>query len=136
MSITNPNVPFNASMSGSIQGINTNSIIAGTTVPSSSSSNSPTDCNIFPVGTTIDPSNYMYDGQTVLMVNSTLNQNINTAQAKYYDPCTSTTSDWNFDMQSKNIVNGVYSYSSLLDNEVDLYTNLLPTNNDSHVVPS
>jgi hypothetical protein len=128
MSITNPNVPFNASMSGSIQGINTNSIIAGTTIPTSSSSNSPTDCNIFPVGITIDPSNYMYDGQTVLMVNSTLNQNINTAQAKYYDPTTSTTSDWNFDMQSKNIVNGVYSYSSLLDNEVDLYTNLLPTN--------
>ena len=31
-------------------------------------------------------------------------------------------------MQSNNIVNGVYSYSSLLDTEVDLYTNLLPTN--------
>jgi hypothetical protein len=126
--IQNPNSTFNASMSGSIQGINTNSIISGTTIQTSSTSNSPTDCNIFPVGTTIDPSNYMYDGQTVLMVNSTLNQNINTAQAKYYDPCSSTTSDWNFDMQSKNIVNGVYSYSSLLDNEVDLYTNLLPTN--------
>jgi hypothetical protein len=125
--IQNPNSTFNATMSGSIQGINTNSIIAGTTT-STSSSNSPTDCNLFPVGNTIDPSNYMYDGQTVLMVNSTLNQNINTAQAKYYDPTTSTTSDWNFDMQSNNIVNGVYSYSSLLDNEVDLYTNLLPTN--------
>jgi hypothetical protein len=126
--IQNPNSTFNASMSGSIQAINTNSIIAGSIVSSSSSSSSPTDCNLFPVGNTIDPSNYMYDGQTILMVNSTLNQNINTAQAKYYDPTTSTTSDWNFDMQSNNIVNGVYSYSSLLDNEVDLYTNLLPTN--------
>ena len=126
--IQNPNTTFNALMSGSIQAINTNSIISGSNLITSSTNNSPTDCNLFPVGSTIDPSNYMYDGQTILMVNSTLNQNINTAQAKYYDPTTSTTSDWNFDMQSNNIVNGVYSYSSLLDNEVDLYTNLLPTN--------
>ncbi len=128
--IQNPNSQFTALMSGSIQSINTSTIVNGNTVNSSSSSSSSTqsDCNIFPVGSSIDPSNYMYDGQTILMVNSTLNQNINTAQAKYYNPSTSSTVDWNFDMQANNMVNGMYSYSSLLDNEVELYTNLLPTN--------
>jgi hypothetical protein len=127
--IQNPNSQFTALMSGSIQSINTSTIVNGNTVnTSTSSSATQTDCNIFPVGSTIDPSNYMYDGQTILMVNSTLNQNINTATAKYYDPATASTANWNFDMQSNNIVNGMYSYSSLLENEVDLYTNLLPTN--------
>ena len=125
--IQNPNSQFTALMSGSIQSINTSTIVNGNTVNSSSSSSSTqSDCNIFPVGSSLDPTNYMYDGQTILMVNSTLNQNINTAQAKYYNPNTTSTADWNFDMQANNIVNGMYSYSSLLDNEVELYTNLLP----------
>jgi hypothetical protein len=126
--IQNPNLQFTSLLSGSIQTINTSTIVNGNTTNTSSTSSTQSDCNIFPVGSTLDPSNYMYDGQTILMVNSTLNQNINTAQAKYYDPTTTSTAGWNFDMQSNNIVNGMYSYSSLLDNEVDLYTNLLPTN--------
>ena len=128
MSIANLSSQFTPSMSGSIQSINTSTIVSGTTQNTSSTSSTQSDTNIFPVGSTIDPSNYMYDGQTILMVNSTLNQNINTAQAKYYDPTTASTAGWNFDMQANNMVNGMYSYSSLLECEVDLYTNLLPTN--------
>ena len=117
--IQNPNLQFTSLLSGSIQTINTSTIVNGNTTNTSSTSSTQSDCNIFPVGSTLDPSNYMYDGQTILMVNSTLNQNINTAQAKYYDPTTTSTAGWNFDMQSNNIVNGMYSYSSLLENEVE-----------------
>ena len=49
---------------------------------------SSTDSNIFPVNKTINPTNYMFDGQTTLFVNS-INQNTNTSQGQYFDPSSS-----------------------------------------------
>jgi hypothetical protein len=87
-----------------------------------SSSNAQTDCNIYPVGQTINASNYTFDGQTVLMVNSSINQNANSVQAIYFDPVKN--SNWSFGFSEYNMLSGAYSNSSLLSNDTSLYSNM------------
>jgi hypothetical protein len=101
----------------------------GTYVPQNnttqtSSSNSSCDFNIFPVGTSIDATNFVYDNQTIVMVNSSTNSNINTIKAQYFDPLM--TNNWNFDMTSQNFLNGVFSSSELLSDITSSYLNLQP----------
>jgi len=110
------------------------------TSSSSTNSSTPTtsDCNIFPVNNTIDPTNTVYDNQTVLMVNSTINQTSNTVQAQYFDPVSGApnnfcdimgTGDWNYDLTNTSHLNAVYATSSLMSEDTTLYNNLQPTNN-------
>jgi hypothetical protein len=98
-----------------------------------------TDIDIFPTDAipNTDPSGYIYDGQTVLMINSTLNQNSNLVKAQYFDPVNGSAgrygnsgfSDWSFNLVPNNYLNGVMSSSSLLSEETNLYNNLQPFNN-------
>jgi len=88
----------------------------------SNTANAQADCNIYPVGQTINPSNYTYDGQTVLMVNSSINQNANSVQAIYFDPVKN--SNWSFGFSEYNMLSGAYSNSSLLSNDTSLYSNM------------
>jgi hypothetical protein len=96
-----------------------------------------TDVDIVPVNQSIDPSNYIYDGQTILMINSTINQNSNLVKAQYFDPVNGSSerygssgfSDWSFNLTPKSYLNGVMSASSLLGDTTTLYNNLQPLNN-------
>lgn len=101
-----------------------------------------TDVDIFPVGTSINPSNYVYDGQTILMINSTINPNANIVKAQYFDPVsgqvppllssgmmTPNFSNWNFDMVNTSYLNGSYSASALLQEPTYLFNNLQPITN-------
>jgi hypothetical protein len=89
------------------------------------------DCNIYPVGNTLNPSDAIYHEQTVLMVNSTVNQNANTVTASYFDPvsgapCSSPFGSWNFDLQACSFLNGTMSTSSMLGDDLSLFSNLQP----------
>jgi len=110
----------------------------GTTSSNKSSTNSSTsDVNIFPVNSSLDASNYVYDGQTILMINSTLNPNSNLIKAQYFDPVNGSNGmsgsfgfiDWNFNLTSSSYLNGSMSASSLLSEQTTLYNNLQPFNN-------
>jgi hypothetical protein len=107
--------------------------VTNVTVPTTTSTaTTATDCNIFPVSTTIDSSNCVYDAQTILMVNSTLNQNANTVIAQYFDPVTGTPNTgnpfggWNFDLTNTSYLNGVFASSSLLNEDTVLFNNIQP----------
>lgn len=117
-----------------------------TTSSSSSSSSSSTsstvaNVNISPVGSSIDPTLYTYDGQTTLLINSTINQTNNSVNLQYYDPVSgypnlgggyypnplagsSGFGNWNFDMTAQNYLNGCISGSNVLDEQTYLYNNL------------
>lgn len=89
------------------------------------------DCNIYPVGNTINPVDAIYHEQTILMVNSTVNQNANTVSAGYFDPvsgapCSNPFGGWNFDLNSCSFLNGTMSTSSMLGDDVSLFSNLQP----------
>ena len=139
---------FGSLLNGQIQlpsGNNTST--STTTSTSSSSSQSVSDINICPVVNSIDPSLYVYDGQTNLLINSTVNQNNNSVQLQYFDPvtgypnCGITTpstpynynsqitngfSNWNFDLTPQNNLNGCITSSSLMGEQTYLYDNLQP----------
>lgn len=114
------------SASGIINGVRTATTqTASGTVP---------DCTINPVNSSIDATNFVYDGQTILSVNSTINQNANTVVAQYFDPVTGTPniggnsfSGWNFDINNTSYLNSVLSTSALMSDNTSLYTNLQPT---------
>ena len=93
--------------------------------------------NISPVGNTIDPSLYTYDGQTTLYINSTVNQTNNSVRLKYFDPVTGypnlpgtpsygSFSNWNFDLTSQNYLNGCVTSANLLGEQTYMYDNLQP----------
>lgn len=94
--------------------------------------------NISPVNNTIDPSLYIYDGQTTLYINSTVNQTNNSVRLKYFDPVTGYPnlsgsasagagfSNWNFDLTSQNYLLGNVSSSNLLGEDTSMYENLQP----------
>ncbi len=95
--------------------------------------------NISPVSDSIDPSLYVYDGQTTLYINSTVNQTNNSVRLKYFDPTTGfpnlpggmgssnpNFSNWNFDLTPQNYLNGCVSSSNLLNEETTMYDNLQP----------
>ena len=101
------------------------------------------DINISPVGSSIDPSLYTYDGQTTLYINSTVNQNNNSVQLQYFDPSTgypntntspygypspmsSGFTNWNFDQTPQNILNGCVTSSNMFCENTYLYDNLQP----------
>jgi hypothetical protein len=87
------------------------------------------DCNIYPVGNTINPVDTIYHEQTVLMVNSTVNQNANTVTAGYFDPVSGKMcnwNNWNFDLSSCSYLNGTMSTSSMLGDDISLFSNLQP----------
>ena len=106
-------------------------------VNTSTSTNITTDFDIFPVGQSVDATNYVYDGQTILMINSTLNPNSNIVKAQYFDPITGQTgtsgsigfSNWNFDLTATSYLNGSMSASSLMSETTSIYNNLQPFNN-------
>lgn len=117
-----------------------------TSNPSSSSTQNVSSVNISPVGNSIDPSLYTYDGQTTLYINSTVNQNNNSVQLQYFDPVTGypntntgpygypspmTTNlgfgNWNYDLTPQNYLNGCVTSSNLLGESTYMYDNLQPT---------
>ncbi len=116
-----------------------------TTTTTTNKTTVTTDCDIFPVGTSINPTNYVYDGQTILMVNSTINPNANVVRAQYFDPVLGTfgafgpdcssgmltpnLSSWNYDMVPTSHLNGNYSASALLSEPTYLFNNLQPISN-------
>ncbi len=119
-----------------------NNVTTTTTTSTSSKSTITTDCDIFPVGTSINPTNYVYDGQTILMINSTLNPNANMVRAQYFDPVSGNIpptyssgigypdfSNWNFDLVNTSYLNGSYSSSALLSEPTYLFNNLQPISN-------
>jgi hypothetical protein len=95
--------------------------------------------NISQVGTTIDPSLYVYDGQTTLYINSTVNQTNNSVRLKYFDPVSGypnlpggmggsspNFSNWNYDLTSQNYLNGCVTSSNLLGEQTTAYDNFQP----------
>jgi hypothetical protein len=79
---------------------------------------SSSDCNIFPVNKTINPTNYIYDGQTNLYVNS-INQNANTSQGQYFDPSSPNPSaGWSYNFNAYNPLNASFAYSSILNDNI------------------
>jgi hypothetical protein len=110
--------------------------IVNATRNTTSSSTTQADCNIYPVGSTITPHDVIYHDQTILMVNSTINQNSNTVTAQYFDPvCGSTPggfSTWNFDYSANSYLSGTMATSALLpssmnDDSLSLFSNMQPT---------
>jgi hypothetical protein len=68
------------------------------------------------------------------MVNSTVNQNANTVTASYFDPvsgapCSTGFGGWNFDLAGCSYLNGTMSTSSLLGDDISLFTNMQPISN-------
>lgn len=125
---------------------------------SSSTTTAQPDCNVYPVANTITPNDVIYHDQTILMVNSTVNQNSNTVTAQYFDPVCGTPngfSTWNFDYSASSYLSGTMSSSALLpssafDDELSLFSNMQPnssvngtgkhyldiTNGTSHPAPT
>ena len=138
---------FNSLLNGQIQLPNANKNNFTTTTSSTASSvltQTVSDINISPVGHSIDPSLYVYDGQTTLYINSTINQNNNSVQLQYFDPVTgypnntspgpygypnpmaSGFGNWNNDLTPQSYLNGCVSNSNLLGESTYLYDNLQP----------
>ena len=132
---------INQVLSGQIQlpsqSNNTQTITQATT--QTNATQTVSSVNISPVAGTIDPSLYVYDGQTTLYINSTVNQTNNSVRLKYFDPVTgypnlSSTSmtgtfgfgNWNFDMTPQNYLNGCVTSSNLLGEQTSMYDNLQP----------
>jgi len=79
---------------------------------------SASDCNIFPVNKTINATNYIYDGQTTLFVNS-INQSTNTSQGQYFDPSSPNPSQgWSYNFNAYNPLNASFAYSSMLSDKI------------------
>ena len=103
-------------------------------VTNTNTSTTQPDCNIYPVGNTINPIDTIYHEQTVLMVNSTVNQNANTITATYFDPVSGNGgntpfNNWNFDYGSNSYLNGTMSASSVLGDNLSIYSNMQPVSN-------
>jgi len=130
---------MNQVLSGQIQMPTQNNNTQTTTTTSSSSSQTVSSVNISSVGNTIDPSSYVYDGQTQLYINSTVNQTNNSVRLKYFDPASGypnlpggmggsnpNFSNWNFDLTPQNYLNGCVSSSNLLGEQTSMYDNFQP----------
>lgn len=131
---------MNQVLSGQIQmpTQNNNTQTTTTTTASTSSSQTVSSVNISAVGSTIDPSSYVYDGQTQLYINSTVNQTNNSVRLKYFDPVTGYPNgvmggsssfgfdNWNFDLTPQNYLNGCVTSSNLLGEQTAMYDNLQP----------
>lgn len=113
--------------STTINGLNT--VVQNNTTSTNTSTIQP-DCNIYPVNNTITPTDVVYHDQTILMVNSTVNQNSNMVQAQYFDPVCGTPcppiSNWNFDLTGCSFLNGTMATSSMISDELSLFSNIQP----------
>ena len=130
---------INQVLSGQIQ-LPTQTNNALTTTQTTSQNTPPvvSSVNISSVSNTIDPSLYVYDGQTTLYINSTVNQTNNSVRLKYFDPVTgfpnSSTpysyntgfNNWNFDLTQQNYLNGSVTSSNLLGEQTSMYDNFQP----------
>lgn len=129
-----------STFNGQIQSTQTQ--VNNTTTTTKSTTAITTDVDIFPVGNSLNPSNYVYDGQTILMINSTINPNANVVKAQYFDPVSGQIppiyssgipspnfSNWNFDLVNNSYLNGSYSSSALLAEPTYLFNNLQPITN-------
>jgi len=134
---------INQVLNGQIQLPPQNNNIQTTQLTSQTTSTAATQAissvNITPVNNTIDPSLYVYDGQTTLFINSTVNQTNNSVRLKYFDPVTGypnlpggmgvnnpNFSNWNFDLTPQNYLNGCVSSSNLLEEQISMYDNFQP----------
>lgn len=93
---------------------------------STTPTNSTSEIVLFPVSSSIDSKDYVYNGETILYVNSTTNSNLNTVKAQYFNPAD--TSNWNFEIQADNLLNGNMASSELLCDDISSFTNLQPAN--------
>ena len=83
------------------------------TAPSNPISTTNSDVNIYNVPSNqIDMTNFLYDNQTILYVNSSTNPNLNTSRGKYIDLNSSAT-DWSFKQNnSQNYAFGSLTYNN------------------------
>lgn len=131
---------INQVLSGQIQlPTQNNNTQATTQSTTNTKSQDVSDINISPVSNSIDPSLYVYDGQTTLFINSTVNQTNNSVRLKYFDPVSgypnlnsSSTmggfgfDNWNFDLVPQNMLNGSVTSSNLLTEQTSMFDNLQP----------
>lgn len=131
---------MNQVLSGQIElpSSNNNTQTTSQTTTSSTSSQNVSSVNITPVSNTIDPSAYVYDGQTTLYINSTVNQTNNSVRLKYFDPVSGYPNNtmsgvpgfgfdnWNFDLTPQNYLNGCVSSSNLFGEQTAMYDNFQP----------
>lgn len=97
---------------------------SGNTSSSSSNTTITTDFDIFGVGEGINTSNYVYDGQTILLVNSTSSQSSSTVQGVYFDPVNNSSSAWYLGAQT-NLPCSVAS-QALLNTNYNVMENIVP----------
>lgn len=116
-------------MSGSVQSSTTSSTSSSSTTKSPSSSNTQitTDFDIFGVGDSINTSNYVYDGQTVLLVNSSASQNSSSVKGTYFDPTASSTFSWTLTGQSN--LSSSFASQALLETSYNQMQNMIPSDN-------
>jgi hypothetical protein len=131
---------INQVLNGQIQMSQSNNTLTTTqTTAQTTTGQKVSSVNISPVSNTIDPSLYVYDGQTTLYINSTVNQTNNSVRLKYFDQVTGypnlpggmggltpNFSNWNFDLTPQNYLNGYVTCSNLLGEETSMYDNLQP----------
>ncbi len=122
-----------------------NNTTTTTTTTTTTNKVTVSDINISPVSNTIDPSLYAYDGQTILYINSTVNQTNNSVVLQYFDPVagypyngqpssygfpsigsSNPFTNWNFDLTPQNYLNGCVTSSNLMSEQTYLYDNLQP----------
>lgn len=104
-------------------------ITSTTTSTNTNTNNGQADWNIYPVGTSIDASSCVYDNQTIVMVNSSVNPNANTIKAQYFDPLE--VGNWNFSMTSNSILAGTFASSDFLSETTSSFMNLQATSPQS-----
>jgi hypothetical protein len=129
---------INQVLSGQIQMFSQNNNTPTTITSTPTTTPIVSSVNITAVGNSIDPSQYVYDGQTTLYINSTVNQNNNSVRLKYFDPVTGYPNlsssmganfgfnNWNFDLTPQNYLNGCVSSSNLLGEQTSMYNNFQP----------
>lgn len=129
---------MNQVLNGQIQMPSQSTTTQTTSTGSSSNTQTVSSVNISPVGNSIDPRQYIYDGQTNLYINSTVNLNNNSVRLKYFDPVSGYPNmvnggapgfgfdNWNFDLTPQNYLNGNVCSSNLLNEETNMYSNLQP----------
>lgn len=121
---------LNSLLTGSVQVPNPNNNLDSSYVQKTTPIT--TDFNIFPVGNTIDPNLYVYDGQTNLLINSSYNKNNNIVQLKYIEQITN--SNWRYDITSSSYLNGAIINSETFNQETENYGNTSTiTINDNYV---
>lgn len=100
---------------------------------STSSTQITTDFDIFGVGDSINTSNYVYDGQTVLLVNSSASQNSSTVKGVYFDPTQSSALGYNWSLSGNSNLSSSFASRAVLDTDYNFMQNFIP---DSNTMPT